>query len=114
MRFKLVVAFVDPEITEEVVKAAKDNGATGDVIIPARGSGMQPASFMGLSIKNKTDVVLFVVEEHCVNKIMDAINQQCELDKPGNGIVIALGIDKVAGLSKQIEKIREKLKTEQL
>ena len=114
MKFKLIVGFVEPDITEKVVKTAKKVGATGNVIIPARGSGMESASFMGISIQDKTDVILFVVEEHCVNTIMDSVSKECDLEKPGNGVLIALDIDRVAGLSKQIEKIRENLRKEQL
>ena len=48
------------------------------------------------------------------NKIIESVSKECDIEKPGNGILIALKIDKVAGLSKQIKKIRENLKTEQL
>jgi nitrogen regulatory protein P-II 1 len=112
MRFKLIAAFVKPEITDDVVKIAKKEGATGDVIIQAKGSGLETTSFMGLSIQDKTNVVLFVVEEHLVNPIMQSVTNECRLEEPGNGIMLVLSIDKVAGLSKQIKKIREKLNNE--
>lgn len=114
MRFKLIAAFVSPDISEKVIKVAKNAGATGDVTIQAKGSGLEAVSFMGLSIQEKTDVILFVVEEHHVNKIIDSVTKDCKLEEPGNGIIISLAIDKVAGLSKQIKKIRENLKTEML
>ncbi len=38
MRFDLIVGFVNPNITEKVVKTAKKSGATGDVIIQGKGS----------------------------------------------------------------------------
>jgi|GEM_PF-858831 len=112
MRFKLIVAFVNPEISDNVVKVAKKAGATGDVIIQAKGSGLETTSFMGLSIQDKTNVVLFVVEEHLVNPIIQSVTTECSLEEPGNGIMLVLSIDKVAGLSKQIKKIREKLNNE--
>ncbi len=114
MRFDLIVGFFDPEVTEKVVKTAKNSGATGDVIIQGKGSGLEPAKFLGLSIQEKTDIVLFVVEEHHTKKIIKSISEECNIEKPGNGILISLKLDKVAGLSKQIKKIRENLKTEQL
>jgi nitrogen regulatory protein P-II 1 len=109
MKFKLVVAFVNPDISDKVIKVAKKAGATGDVVIQAKGTGLESSSFMGLSIQDKTNVILFVVEEHHVNPIMQAVTKECELEEPGNGIMLVLGIDKVAGLSKQIKKIRENL-----
>lgn len=114
MRFDLIVGFVNPDITQRVIKAAKDSGATGDVIIQGRGSGIEQSSFLGLSIQDKTDIILFIVEEHHTNKIMKSVSDECNIEEPGNGILIVLSIDKVAGLSKQIKKIRENLKTEQL
>ena len=114
MRFDLIVGFVNPNITEKVVKTAKSVGATGDVIIQGKGTGIEQSNFMGLSIQDKTDIILFVVEDHHTKKIIRAVSEKCNIEDPGNGIMIALKIDKVAGLSKQIKKIRENLKSEQL
>jgi nitrogen regulatory protein PII len=114
MRFDLIVGFVNPSITEKVVKTAKKAGATGDVIIQGKGSGIEPANFLGLSIQDKTDIILFVVEEHHTKKIIDSVSEEFNLEEPGNGIFIVLNIDKVAGLSRQIKKIRENLNTVQL
>lgn len=114
MRFKLIAGFVNPEITEKVVKTAKNTGATGEVILQGKGGGMEQASFMGLSIHDKTDIVLFVVEEHHVDKIIKSVTDECSLEEPGNGIIIVLSIDKVAALSNQIRQIRENLNSEEL
>jgi nitrogen regulatory protein PII-like uncharacterized protein len=114
MKFDLLVGFVNPKLTEKVIKTAKRSGATGDVIIQGKGSGLEPDSFMGLYIQDKTDIVLFVVEEHHTKRIIDAVSEECHIEEHGNGVMVALKIDKVAGLSRQIEKIRDNLKTEQL
>jgi nitrogen regulatory protein PII len=114
MKFDLIVGFVNPSITDKVVKTAKEAGATGDVIIQGKGSGIETANFLGLSIQDKTDVILFVVEEHHTKKIIDSVSEEFNIEEPGNGILIALNIDRVVGLSKQIKKIRENLNTEQL
>ncbi|MBK8055018.1 MAG: P-II family nitrogen regulator [Saprospiraceae bacterium] len=114
MKFKLIMSLVRPELTNDVVKAAKSAGATGDVIIPARGSGLTEARIFGIVLDDKTDVVLFVVEEHSVNKILDALCTECRLTDPGRGIAFVLSIDKVTGMDKQIAKIKEKLKEERL
>lgn len=114
MRFNLVVGFVDPNLTEKVIKTAKKSGATGDVIIQGKGTGIEQSNFLGLSIQDKTDIILFVVEEHLTKKMVNSVSDELNIEKPGNGIFITLKIDSVAGLSKQIKKIRENLKTEQL
>ncbi|MFN3918270.1 MAG: P-II family nitrogen regulator [Flavobacteriales bacterium] len=114
MKFKLVMTLVNPEITNRVVDAAKKAGATGDVIIPARGAGSTETKFFGISVEDKTEIILFVVEEHIVNKVLDAITIDCKLSEPGNGIAIVLSIDKVAGLDRQIDMIKNKLREERL
>jgi nitrogen regulatory protein PII-like uncharacterized protein len=114
MRFNLIIGFFDPDMTEKVVKTAKESGATGDVIIQGRGTGIEPSNFLGLSIQDKTDIILFVVEEHHTKKIIKAVSEELNLEEPGNGILLSLKIDSVAGLSKQIQIIKENLKTDQL
>lgn len=114
MKFKLIVALVNPEITNEVIDTAKKSGATGNVTIPARGCGIEETKFLGIAIEDRTDVILFVVEEHSVKRILENISKETKLDEPGNGIVVVLSIDQVAGLDRQIAKIKDKLKSEQL
>lgn len=114
MRFDLIAGFINPKDTEKVVKTAKKSGATGDLIIQGKGSGLDQASFLGMSIQEQTDIVIFIVEEHHTQKIMDAVTEECNLEERGNGILMILKIDRVAGLSQQIKKIRENLNTEQL
>ncbi|MFZ1703543.1 MAG: P-II family nitrogen regulator [Saprospiraceae bacterium] len=114
MRFKLIVTLVRPELTKDVVKAAKDAGATGDVIISGRGTGVSESSFFGITLEDRTDVILFIVEEHSVNKILDTLCEECKLTDPGRGVAIVLSIDKVTGLDRQIDKIKDKLKEERL
>lgn len=114
MRFDLIVGLVDPNLTEKVIKTAKKAGATGDVIIQGKGSGLDQASFLGMSIQDKTDIILFVVEEHHTTKILQSVSDECNIEDPGNGIILVLDIDRVVGFSKQIKKIRENLNSEQL
>jgi hypothetical protein len=40
MRFKIILALVKTEKTDPVVDAAKEAGATGATVIPARGTGI--------------------------------------------------------------------------
>ncbi len=57
MQFKLIIAFVKPSITDDVVDAMKEAGATGATIVPARGTGIHEAkTFFGLSIEDQTDI----------------------------------------------------------
>lgn len=111
MRFKLILSSVKTDITDQIVDAAKEAGATGATIIPARGTGIHEAkTFFGLSLEAQTDIIMFLVEEHLVAKIMDTIKVAGEFHKPGTGIAFVLSVEQVIGLESQIEKFKEEVR----
>ena len=59
MHFKLILVFVDDNKTDDVLKAARDVGATGATIINnARGEGIeQKKTFLGLNLETQRDVL---------------------------------------------------------
>lgn len=104
MRFKLILSSVKTDITDRIVDAAKEAGATGATIIPARGTGVKEAkTFFGLSLEAQTDIVMLLVEEHLVVKILDAIKKAGKFHKPGTGIAFAIPVEHVVGLESQME-----------
>lgn len=108
MRFKLILSSVKQGITDGVVDAAKRAGATGATIIPARGTGIHEAkTFFGLTLEAQTDIILFLVEEHLVVQILDAIKKAGEFHKPGTGIAFVVPVEHVVGLESQIEKFKQ-------
>jgi len=108
MQFKLIMAFVKPNITDDVVNAMKKAGATGATIIPARGTGIHEAkSFFGLSIENQTDIIVFLVEEHVVESLMKVIQEAGKFTEPGTGIAFVLPIEHVAGLESQMKEFKK-------
>jgi len=108
MQFKLIMAFIKPNITDAVVDAMKQAGATGATIIPARGTGMHEAkSFFGLSIESQTDILVFLVEEHVVENLMKVIRLAGKFDEPGTGIAFVLPVEHVAGLESQMKKFKD-------
>jgi nitrogen regulatory protein PII len=113
MQFKLIMAFVKPHITDDVVDAMKKVGATGATIIPARGTGIHEAkSFFGLSIEDQTDIIVFLVEEHVVEKFMKVIVKAGKFDKPGTGIAFVLPIEHIAGLESQMKVFKDQARDE--
>ncbi|MFK5856217.1 MAG: P-II family nitrogen regulator [Bacteroidota bacterium] len=108
MQFKLIMTFVKPSITDRVVDAMKEAGATGATIIPARGTGMHEAkSFFGLNIESQTDIVVFLVEEHVVENLMEVIKLVGKFHEPGTGIAFVLPIEHVAGLESQMKIFKD-------
>ncbi|MBM9514170.1 P-II family nitrogen regulator [Desulfogranum marinum] len=108
MRFKLILASVKADITDQVVDAGKEAGATGATIIPARGTGIHEAkTFFGLTLEAQTDIIMMLVEEHLVAKILDSVKKAGEFGKPGTGIAFVLPVEHVVGLESQMEKFKE-------
>ncbi len=112
MNFKLIVAFVDDRLTDKVVKAARDHGATGATIIPtARGEGLDaPKGIFGLSLDSRRDVLLFTVEQHMSRHILEEICKAGEFEeKSGAGIAIQLDVEDVVGVSAQVDRLAQEL-----
>ena len=110
MHFKLIIAIADDDKTSSVMKAAREDGATGATIIGnARGQGLNPSkSFLGLSLKSQRDVLMFLVEGHLSRKILETICRVAEFEeKPGTGIAIQVDVEDAVGVSHQIEKLTD-------
>lgn len=111
MRFKIILASVKTDITDRIVDTAKEAGATGATIIPARGTGSHEAkTFFGLSLEAQTDIIMLLVEEHIVMKILDTIKEAGEFHKPGTGIAFVVPVEHVIGLESQMERFKEEVR----
>ncbi len=110
MQFKIILASVKTDITNKIVDAAKEAGATGATIIPARGTGIREAkTFFGLSLEAQTDIIMFLLEERLIEKILKTIGRVGQFDKPGTGIAFVLPVDQVIGLESQIETFKKEV-----
>ena len=110
MHFKLIIAFVEDEKTDKVMKAARESGATGATVINnARGEGLDKSkTFFGLSLETQRDVLLFLVEEHLSRHILEKISDVGEFDvSPGSGIAIQIDVEDAVGVAHQIEKLTD-------
>lgn len=115
MQFKLIIAFVDDESTDEVMKEARRAGATGATIINnARGEGInKQRTFFGMQLETQRDVLLFVVEEHLSRKVLERIAQIAGFDKePGKGIAIQVNVEDAVGVAHQVERLKGKIEEE--
>lgn len=111
MKFKVILASVKTDITDTVVDAAKAAGATGATIIPARGTGIREAkTFFGLSLESPTDIIVFLLEEHLVKTVLEAIASAGKFDKPGTGIAFVLPVETVIGLESQMARFKQEVK----
>ena len=67
-------------------------------------------TFFGLTLEAQTDIIMFLVEEHIVQKILDAIKTAGEFHQPGTGIAFVLPVENVVGLESQMERFKEEVR----
>lgn len=115
MRFKLLLAFVDDDKTEELLEAAREAGATGATILHnARGEGLKPTKgIFGLDITSQRNVLLFLVEQHRARHILETIAEAGEFDETsGTGIVVQIDVEDALGVQHQIRSLSQALPDE--
>jgi nitrogen regulatory protein PII len=115
MHFKLLIAFVNDDKTDAVLKSARQAGATGATVINnARGEGLNEAkTFFGLSLDTQRDMLLFLVEEHLARQILEEIARAGEFEsKPGSGIAIQIDVEDAVGVTGQVAKLHELVEEE--
>ena len=110
MRFKLIVALVDDGKTADIIKAARDAGATGCTVINnARGEGIEASkTFFGLTLATQRDVLLLLVEQHLSRHILEHIGEVGEFDKkPGTGIAVLIDVEDAVGVVHQAHELED-------
>ena len=115
MHFKLIIAMVEDRHTEEILNAAREEGATGATVLnQARGEGLSPTkTFLGLSIGNQVDVIMMLVEEHLSRHILETISEVGEFDtSPGAVIAFQIDIEDAVGVSHQIQTLTQVVEEE--
>jgi len=115
MKFKMIMALVKAEITDSIIDAARDAGATGaTVITSAQGEGLKKQkTFLGLDLAAQRDIVLFMVVEPKAREILETIATAGKFDEePGAGIAFQIGIEDAVGLSSQLPTLLDEIEEE--
>ncbi len=95
----LIVTIVKKGCCERIVKAAKDAGAEGATIIPARGSGIhEQKKLMGIPIEPEKEVVLTIIQQHKTNKVLEAVKKAGRMNQPGTGVAFVVELKEVVGI----------------
>lgn len=108
MHFKLIITLIEDELTNAVVDAAREAGATGATVLnQARGEGIaHHKTFFGLSLETQRDMVLFLVEEHLSRTILETIARVGKFEeKPGSGIAFQIDVEDAVGVTDQIRSL---------
>ena len=114
MRFSLLIAIVDNQMEDQAIDIAKANGAGGVTQLKGTGIGLnEKKTFFGLTYERAETILLFVLEKKTSLKVMKALNKELDLENSGNGMVLTLPVEHLAGIPMtQIERFQEQLKEE--
>lgn len=110
MRFKLIIALVNDDVTDAILDASREAGATGATVINnARGEGIEKSrTFLGLTLETQRDMLLFLVEEHLSRGVLETISKVGMFDNStGTGIAFQIDVEDAVGVSHQINKLNE-------
>ena len=108
--YKCVVAIVSRGYAREAVRASRDAGAKGAVILQGRGVGQSERKFFGADIEPENEVVLILTPEAVAVPIIKAIYAAVDYKGPGRGLVFALPVSYVSGMMNAKELFDEENK----
>jgi len=105
VNMKMIMALVKDEITQTIIDAAREAGATGATVInSAQGEGLKPEkTFFGLDLATQRDIIIFLVAEPKAREILETIAKAGRFDEdPGSGIACQISLEDVVGLTSQL------------
>lgn len=98
-KYELLLAIANQGYTEQIMDAARSQGAGGGTVIHAKGTGMEHAEqFLGFSLASEKEIVLIVVPHAKKNSIMRAIMDQAGMTTDAKAIVFSLPVTATAGM----------------
>jgi len=112
MRFKLIIALVNDDVTDDIIEASRKAGAKGATIINnARGEGLESSkTFFGMSLTQQSELVLMLVEEHLSRDVLETISEVGKFDdSTGTGIAFQIDVEDAVGVSHQIKTLKKEI-----
>jgi nitrogen regulatory protein PII len=96
---ELIVAIANYGYNDQVMKAAREGGATGGTVLHGKGVGMKHAEqFLGVSLVTEKEIIIIVTQTSRKNDIMTAIAEKAGIDTKAGAIVLSLPVTDTAGL----------------
>ncbi|HHU83123.1 MAG TPA: P-II family nitrogen regulator [Firmicutes bacterium] len=106
---QLIVTIIDKGRSEPIIKASRAAGAEGGTVIYGRGIGIHERKMLlGIPIEPEKELVLTVIPRNLTEKVLTAIIEAGDLNKPGSGIAFVLDLDRVAGIAHLLQKPPQK------
>lgn len=99
--YKLITTIVNRGKAEDVISAANKAGAKGGTILNARGSGIhETVKLFNMEIEPEKEMVMIIAANDVIEGIVKSINENLQIDKPGNGIIFVQDVINVYGIYK--------------
>ena len=99
--YELIIVVANHGHSEEVMDAARAEGA-GGTVIHAKGTGLERAEkFLGVSIADEKELILIVTKTESKKAIMKSIMDHAGLESKARSVVFSLPVTDTAGLRLQ-------------
>lgn len=97
--FELILVLVNAGYTDQVMDAARKEGARGGTILHARGTATKEMqSKYGIIITPEKELVLILVSKDIKDNILKAVYESAGLQTDGQGIAFSLPVTDVVGM----------------
>jgi len=97
--FKKLTVVVNRGMAEDVMDIARKSGIKGGTIMHGRGTGSEfTAKLFGMEIEPEKELVMILMPSDLIDKVVNDLFRELQLDIPGNGILFVEPIVEVRGL----------------
>ena len=97
--FKKLTVVVNRGMAEDVMDIARKSGIKGGTIMHGRGTGSEfTAKLFGMEIEPEKELVMILMPSDLIDKVVNDLFRELQLDIPGNGILFVESIVEVRGL----------------
>jgi len=103
--FKKLTVIVDRGMAEDVMDIARKAGVRGGTILHGRGAGTEIATkLFGIEIEPEKELVIMLVPNDLIDRVIDELTEELQLNKPGKGILFVEPILETRGLIEMHKK----------
>lgn len=97
--YKKLTVVVNRGMAEDVMDIARKSGVRGGTIMHGRGTGSEfTAKIFGMEIEPERELVIILMPSDLVEKVVDNLYRELQLEEPGNGILFVEPVAEVRGL----------------
>ncbi|MDD2377449.1 MAG: P-II family nitrogen regulator [Bacilli bacterium] len=102
--YKLIVVFIKKGRALNLIKKLKKVGLQGSVTLYGKGVAEKRVyeQILGLKYEPEKEIILMAMDSTRVDKILDTVVEEEQLNIPGHGIAIVLNLNKCVGIARLI------------